>query len=101
MLNRKLTIQQAQQIAQAAINQIVSNAASFSSYQFNPASLQYETEAYWTFAAASQELMRQGIVPGAIHVCVDKQDGHVWSSEELDHFYDQQETADLPVARVA
>jgi hypothetical protein len=101
MTNRKLSLQQAQQIAQVAINRIISTAAAYASCQFNPASLQYETDVYWTFAAASQELRQQGIVPGAIHVCVDKRDGHIWSSEELDRFYDQQGAAASPVARVA
>ncbi len=36
----------------------------------------------WAFFSGSDELQRQGYVPGGLFACVDKLDGHVWTDED-------------------
>jgi len=40
---------------------------------------------WWTFSANVLELVKQGMVPGAIFANVDKLDGHVWEPGNIEH----------------
>lgn len=36
-----------------------------------------ETDAYWRFASSNQKMIDAGMIPGAIIVTVDKNNGHI------------------------
>lgn len=38
----------------------------------------------WTFGAVSEQLIREGRIPGLFYASVDKLDGHIWKPEEFD-----------------
>lgn len=77
-----MTIKDAQLIAERAIAEIIKTAVELQGYEFGAVSLRRENDRYWIFAAGSRQLIEEGYVPGAVFACIDKIDGHVWSTEE-------------------
>jgi hypothetical protein len=55
-------------------------------YEFNAVKYRREDDRYWVFSAASERLIEEGYVPGAVFACVDKADGHIWSDEEFERY---------------
>lgn len=82
-----LTYAKALLIAERHIKEQIANAGFPSHYQFGEVGLQSENESFWTFLCGSSQLFDQGIVPGAIYACVDKEDGQVWSDDKVEKFY--------------
>jgi hypothetical protein len=87
MLELAITKDQALRFAETEVARIIQQSARLSGYQFQPLRLQSETEGFWVFSAGSDQLQAEGFVPGAIRVSIDKEDGHVWSDQELERFY--------------
>jgi len=92
-----ITLEVAQQIAQVEVESRRSTPR-LSKYEFGPLVLESEGDVYWKFVCASEQMQDEGYIPGAIFVRVDKQDGHVWSEQETEQYYEvmaarlQQET---------
>jgi hypothetical protein len=102
METMKLNLEIAKQIAEREIEERRAASAIFSRFPFTPVEVDEETERFWVFVAGAEELFDEGVIPNAIYVCVDKLDGHIWSREEQEQFYEQQAQSVLqPVARVA
>lgn len=80
----KVTIAQAQLLAETAIQEIIQRSPELAGLTFHPLNYYRENEAYWVFGAACPELIRQGYIPGAVIVGVDKNDGHIWQEEEYE-----------------
>ncbi|MGH8865559.1 MAG: hypothetical protein ACREEM_39725 [Blastocatellia bacterium] len=93
MENGKITFEQASLIAEREVERILNTSDHLQQYKFDPVMFSRETEHVWTFAAGSEELIELGYVPGAIHVSIDKVDGHIWSREEMESYALQQERA--------
>lgn len=87
MKKQFLTITMAQQIAEENIRRRISQSEKLAAYQFAPAVLESDGEYFWTFASGSEQLQQEGVVPGALHACVDKVDGHVWTNQEMEEFF--------------
>lgn len=81
-----LIFEQAKEIAAREIKRLTSDLP-LSGYEFGEVWFKREEEPFWVFAAASQELQNEGYVPGAVYVLVDKSDGHFWSDEEQEQYY--------------
>lgn len=81
------TYDKALQIAERHIREQLKVSEFLSRYEFGEVGLRSENERFWTFASGSEELFDQGIVPGAIYACVDKENGRVWSNEDVEQFY--------------
>ena len=84
---RKPNFAVAQTIAERELARVTGQSERLSHYRFGPLRLRQENERFWTFYAGSRELVEEGGAPGGIHICVDKADGHVWTTEELEQFY--------------
>ena len=69
---------------QAAVN---IQAASFPEYDFAPVTFLEEDAMWWIFFTSSQKLGEEGHIPGGFYVYIDKLDGHVWDSKELDQVF--------------
>jgi hypothetical protein len=82
-----LTFEQAKEIAAREIERLTSEPP-LRDYEFGQMWFKREEEPFWVFAAASQELQDNGYVPGAVYVLVDKLDGHIWSDEEQERYYE-------------
>ncbi len=76
----KLTFADAYLIAASALEEL--QARHFPDHTFKPVTYRGERYETWTFACASEQLMAQGFIPGALFADVDKIDGHVWQQEE-------------------
>lgn len=85
----KITFTQAQEIAEQEIRRLVAESPKLSQYEFGALYLRRDEQPFWTFGAASEQLMDEGVAPGAIFVSIDKQDGHIWGDEEVTHYYEQ------------
>lgn len=83
----KVTLEMAYPIAKQAIAQ---KQETHSNYKFEPVKFLREAAMWWEFAAISEELIQQSHIPGAIHVCVDKLDGHVWTPQEQVRLYGEE-----------
>lgn len=81
------TYAEALAIAERHIKKQIADSEFLSRHQFGEVGLQSENERFWTFLRGSSQLFDQGIVPGAVYACVDKEDGHVWSDENVEQFY--------------
>jgi hypothetical protein len=81
-----ISIKEALPIAEKHIADVVCGSERLKAYQFGPVYLRWETERYWVFSSASEQLIEEGYVPGAISACVDKADGHIWSIEEQSRY---------------
>ncbi|MGH9832318.1 MAG: hypothetical protein ACREBD_06305 [Blastocatellia bacterium] len=84
MNKEKLTVEEARLIAEQEFNRILATSVELQQYHFDPVMYCRETDLFWTFVAGSEELIELGYVPGAIHISVDKLDGHVWTPEEME-----------------
>jgi hypothetical protein len=96
MIATKLNVITAKTIATNEIVRVIKNSPLLSQYKFGDIKLKNENERFWTFSTSSDELFEQGFVPGALYVCVDKEDGHVLTDEEIESFY--QDIADIHAA---
>jgi hypothetical protein len=76
----------AQEIAEKEIERIAIM-PKFSKYAFQNVEFVREDDVSWTFGAESPQLQREGYVPGAVFVRVDKRDGHVWTREETEKYF--------------
>lgn len=88
-----MTYTQGYEIADQYIRNYVAQSPRWSRYHFGEVFMQSENDLFWTFLAGSAELMDEGIVPGAVYACVDKQTGRVWTKEEVIRFYENQAAA--------
>jgi hypothetical protein len=82
-----MTVQQAKEIAEHQLQMHISSSEILSQYRFSEAGLKSENERFWTFVRGSDELFEEGYVPGAVYACVDKQDGRVWTDDEVEQYY--------------
>lgn len=82
-----LTFEQAKEIAAREIERLT-NEPPLSDYEFGAMWFKREEGPFLVFAAASQKLQDEGYVPGAVYVLVDKLDGHFWSDEEQERYYE-------------
>ena len=82
MEQQSINFVEAQAIAERAIAEIIRTAPELAGYQFNAVKYRRDEGLYWVFSAASEQLIEEGYVPGAVFACVDKMDGHIWSEEE-------------------
>ncbi len=83
----KPTLAMAQTIAARELARVTGQSERLSHYRFGPLRLRQENERFWTLYAGARELVEEGGAPGGIHICVDKADAHVWTTEELEQFY--------------
>lgn len=84
-----MTLEFAHEIASAGIERKIRESDKLSKYEFSPIKFCYEDECSWTFAAGSEQLYDEGCIPGAIFASVDKKDGHIWSRDEQERFYEK------------
>ncbi len=86
MKDETLTIAEALPIAERHIATVIAGSARLSKYAFMPVRLRHETDRYWVFSAPSPQSQAEGRVPGAVSACVDKVDGHIWSTKEHERY---------------
>ncbi len=86
MNTEQITIEQAWPLADREIQRIVRTAPELKGYDFKPTHYARENDTCWVFCAASDQLIEEGYVPGAVFASVDKTDGHVWSDEEFERY---------------
>jgi hypothetical protein len=79
----KISREEAEHIAQQDIKAQMQSPR-FANVSFEPVRYIRETVMFWTFVAASEDLRRQGLIPGALFSSIDKLDGHVWQEHEFD-----------------
>ncbi len=84
---KKITLQQAHNIAEHEVRRIIQNAEELTGYDFTSVELSRKTPAFWVFSAGSPKLQAEGFIPGAIFVCVDKLDGHIWGIEAQEQYF--------------
>ena len=83
------------EIAKKAINQKQKK----SGYNdFSAIELHQETDSFWTFVSGSQTMIEDDYIPGAFFVSVDKTDGHIWTRNEKEIFYQRQSVTELQAA---
>jgi hypothetical protein len=87
----KITLEQASQIADSEIQRILRTAPELQGYRFSPTRFARENDSYWVFGAASEQLIEEGYIPGAVFACVDKKDGHLWNDAEHEQYARQRE----------
>lgn len=85
----KVTVTQAQEIAERELRRVIADSTKLSQYEFGEIYLWHEESQFWTFGAGSEQLMDEGWAPGAIFVSVDKANGRIWSQEETGKYYEQ------------
>ncbi len=86
-LAMSLTYEQSKQIAEKHIRDQIRESPFLSRYEFGEVEVKSENERFWTFVSGSDQLFREGYVPGAVYACVDKTDGHLWSMDDVERFY--------------
>jgi hypothetical protein len=84
---KKITLQQAHNIADTEIRRIIQTADELAGYEFSSVELSRENPAFWVFSAGSPKLQAEGFIPGAIFVCVDKLDGHIWGIKAQEQYF--------------
>lgn len=57
-------------------------------YEFSSVKLVDDEPLAWTFVSGSRQLQDEGCVPGAFFVTVDKRDGHIWTRDETEQYYE-------------
>lgn len=85
----KIHLAQAEKIAAQELRRLVTDSPQLGQYEFGEPYLRREEPSFWTFGMASQQLMDEGYAPGALFVSIGKQDGHIWSDEEVTQYYEQ------------
>ena len=84
----QVTLSQAQEIAQVAIEAKIQASDKLRHFTFDRAILVREYPPCWTFAAFSEEMAEADYAPSGVFVYIDKSDGHVWTKEQHhDYFY--------------
>jgi hypothetical protein len=84
----EITLENAQEIAQAALEAKIRAAERLRAFTFDKAKFVREYPPCLLFAAHSEEMGEAGYAPAALFVYIDKQDGHVWTvAEQDDYFY--------------
>lgn len=83
----QVTLTEAQEIAQSALEDKIRAAEKLRDFTFEPAKLVREYLPCWTFAAFSEEMGEAGYAPGGLFVYIDKTDGHVWTVAEQDAYF--------------
>ncbi len=78
----RITIEQATPIAEQAIEEL--QVRRFPDHTLGPVHFQWEQSVCWTFGAVSEQLIKEGRIPGALHASVDKLDGHIWKQTDLE-----------------
>ena len=51
------------------------------------------TPLWWSFRRVCREWQEEGLVPGAVSCSVDRLDGHLWSAQEMESFWRNQNKA--------
>lgn len=65
---------------------------------FSPVELCQDTDVFWTFVSGSDAMFKDGIIPGAFFVSIDKTDGHIWTRPETEKYYQQKSISELQAA---
>jgi len=65
---------------------------------FSPIELNSENDSFWTYLSGSQAMINDGCVPGAFFVSVDKTDGHIWTRDEKENYYQRKSVPELQAA---
>ena len=65
---------------------------------FSPVKLHEENDAFRTYVSGSDVMYKDGYVPGAVFVNVDKTDGHIWTRSEQENYYKQKSISELQAA---
>ena len=84
-----ISIEQAAPMAEQAMGEL--KAARLPYDTLGPVRFLREQPTCWTFGAVSEQLVKEGRIPGVLHACVDKLDGHLWTREEFDRLWGEQE----------
>ena len=84
---KKITLQQAHNVAKREVRRIIQNAEELIGYDFKSIELNRENPAFWVFSSGSPKLQEDGFISGAIFVCVDKLDGHIWGIEAQEQYF--------------
>ena len=82
-----LDLNGAQSIARKEVKRIIEADSALTQSDVEDVHLERENEWFWTFAADIPELIKEGWIPGAITVLVDKKDGRVWTEAEEAEFH--------------
>jgi hypothetical protein len=80
-------LKEAQNTARIEVEKIIEDDAELSRSEVGEIHLERENELFWTFEADVPKLIKEGWMPGAITVLIDKKDGHVWTEEEQADFH--------------
>ena len=65
---------------------------------FSPVEFHGETESFWIYVSGSQNMIDDGIIPGAFFTVVDKTDGHIWTRSEQENYFTQKSKPELQTA---
>ena len=80
-----INLEKVKQIAEREIKQILARRTDLQKYKFEVVDFIRENNWYWFFSAGSEQLQKEGYIPGEIMVGVDKLDGHIWTESEYDN----------------
>jgi hypothetical protein len=80
-------LNEAQNIAAKRVKKIIESDPELSESEVEEVRLERETELAWIFVAEIPKLIKEGWIPGAITLLIDKEDGHVLTEEEQIHFH--------------
>ena len=83
-----MNLQEALRKAQTALAERVQKSEKLCAFKFDPVALQAECEGCWAISAGSEDMLSADYVPAALFFYVDKQEGHIWGTGEInDYFY--------------
>lgn len=80
-----LSEEQARSIAETHITDTLNR--NYPAHTLEPVHLLREHAMWWTFGASVVEWVQQARIPGSLFAVVDKLDGHVWQTDELEQFW--------------
>ncbi len=78
----KISVEQALPLAEQAITKLQETRQPGDT--LGPVHFLREYPTCWTFGVVSEQLIKNGVIPGMFHASVDKLDGHIWQPEEFD-----------------
>jgi hypothetical protein len=78
-------------IAQQALENIINEDPNLTEAEVDELCLKKENDLAWIFVAGIPKLVRDGWVPGAITIFIDKKDRHVWTEQEQEKFHCNQD----------
>lgn len=85
--------------ALAIAEKVISQKQKESGYHdFSTIELISENDSFRTFVSGSQAMINDGYIPGAFFISVDKTDGHIWTREEKEDFYQRRAVRELQTA---